>query len=85
VRITILGSATLEGAKLGAPKQLLPMFASRSVPGPLFSDRYLPAILYGCIPVFIKEEEAGPFDEIINWSLVSLQLRPRHVNRSMPP
>eukprot|EP00326_Haptolina_ericina_P021364 CAMPEP_0181189688 /NCGR_PEP_ID=MMETSP1096-20121128/11793_1 /TAXON_ID=156174 ORGANISM="Chrysochromulina ericina, Strain CCMP281" /NCGR_SAMPLE_ID=MMETSP1096 /ASSEMBLY_ACC=CAM_ASM_000453 /LENGTH=231 /DNA_ID=CAMNT_0023278853 /DNA_START=23 /DNA_END=718 /DNA_ORIENTATION=- len=43
------------------------------------SDRYLPAILYGCIPVFIKEEEAGPFDEIINWSLVSLQLRPRHV------
>ena len=38
------------------------------------SDRYLPAILYGCIPVFTHKGEFGPFDEIISWPDVSLQV-----------
>ena len=45
------------------------------------SDRYLPAILYGCVPVFIKENETGPLDELIDWSSVSLGLQPRDVPR----
>ena len=49
------------------------------------SDRYLPAILYGCIPVFIKEEEARPFDEVIDWSRISLSLRPVHVSKTISP
>ena len=40
------------------------------------SDRYLPALLYGCVPVFIKEDEAGPFREVIPWANISLMLTP---------
>ena len=29
------------------------------------SDRYLPAILYGCVPVFTCDGEEGSFDEVI--------------------
>eukprot|EP00966_Prymnesium_polylepis_P055129 1274755-Prymnesium_polylepis.1 len=43
------------------------------------SDRYLPAILYGCVPVFVKEAEVGPLDDVIDWSAISLGLRPRDV------
>ena len=43
------------------------------------SDRYLPALLYGCIPVFVKEDEAGPFREALAWDEVSLRLSPHHV------
>jgi hypothetical protein len=43
------------------------------------SDRYLPAILYGCVPVFVKEREAAPFQEVIDWTQISLKLEPKHV------
>lgn len=38
------------------------------------SDRYLPALLYGCIPIFTSEEEALPFDELLQWRAFSLTL-----------
>jgi len=38
------------------------------------SDRYLPALLYGCVPVFTAATEAKPFDEVLNWKHVSLSL-----------
>ena len=42
------------------------------------SDRYLPALLYGCIPVFADsaEREARPFDEILPWGDFSISLSP---------
>jgi len=43
------------------------------------SDRYLPALLYGCIPVFVCEDEVLPFDELLPWARFSLQLRIRDV------
>ena len=43
------------------------------------SDRYLPAVLYGCVPVFIKSNEAGPFREVIPWERISLQLTPADI------
>ena len=39
------------------------------------SDRYLPSILYGCIPVFIIEGEVGPLDEVIPWEDISVMLK----------
>ncbi len=48
------------------------------------SDRYLPAILYGCVPIFVsnshKQRETGPFAEVINWNEVAL-----HVTRKEIP
>ena len=38
------------------------------------SDRYLPAVLYGCIPIFAKDGEARPFDEVIPWEQISLHI-----------
>lgn len=38
------------------------------------SDRYLPAMLYGCIPVFMQPDEAGPFDELLPWANMSTNL-----------
>ena len=38
------------------------------------SDRYLPAVLYGCIPIFVKDGETPPFDDIIPWADVSIQV-----------
>ena len=38
------------------------------------SDRYLPAVLYGCIPIFAKDGETPPFDDVLPWSNVSLQI-----------
>ena len=38
------------------------------------SDRYLPAVLYGCIPIFVKDGETPPFDDVIPWANVSLQV-----------
>ena len=43
------------------------------------SDRSLPALLYGCIPVFIKENEEGPFRELLPWRDFSLLLTPAHI------
>ena len=45
------------------------------------SDRYLPSILFGCIPVFVKDGEEGPFEELIPWGRVSLMLGLRDVPR----
>ena len=38
------------------------------------SDRYLPAMLYGCIPVFMQPDEAGPFDDLLPWANMSINL-----------
>ena len=38
------------------------------------SDRYLPAILYGCVPVFADDSEYGPFAEVIPWDAISLRV-----------
>ena len=38
------------------------------------SDRYLPALLYGCVPVFSSAREARPFEEILPWDRFSLTL-----------
>ena len=40
------------------------------------SDRYLPAILYGCIPVFLCPGEEPPFSEVLPWRNISLRLGP---------
>ena len=39
------------------------------------SDRYLPAILYGCIPVWVHPGEVAPLDEALPWANVSLHLQ----------
>lgn len=38
------------------------------------SDRYLPAMLYGCVPVFFHAREARPFDEVLEWANFSVVL-----------
>ena len=38
------------------------------------SDRYLPAVLYGCIPVFVGED-VPPFAEVIDWERASVRLK----------
>jgi len=38
------------------------------------SDRYLPAILLGCIPVFFSKREFRPFEEILDWDQFSLRV-----------
>ena len=43
------------------------------------SDRYLPALLYGCVPVFAWSDEEGPYAEIIPWSDVSLRVEPANL------
>lgn len=39
------------------------------------SDRYLPAVLYGCVPVFPQPNEVLPFDDVLPWSRFSVQLK----------
>jgi len=39
------------------------------------SDRYLPAVLYGCVPVFTCDGEEGPFDEVIQWNRISISVK----------
>ena len=38
------------------------------------SDRYLPAVLYGCIPVFAAEGEALPLEEAVDWRDAALRV-----------
>ena len=42
------------------------------------SDRYLPAILYGCVPIFVSRDrtqvESGPYAEAIAWREVALHV-----------
>ena len=38
------------------------------------SDRYLPALLYGCVPIFTSVGEALPFEEVLHWPSFSLRL-----------
>mmetsp|Transcript_12889 Transcript_12889/g.42865 ORF Transcript_12889/g.42865 Transcript_12889/m.42865 type:complete len:134 (-) Transcript_12889:114-515(-) len=38
------------------------------------SDRFLPALLYGCIPVFSLADEARPFEEVVPWDSCSLRV-----------
>lgn len=50
------------------------------------SDRYLPAILFGCIPVFLGQKstqgQALPYDEVIDWSSMSFHV-PFEENRNI--
>eukprot|EP00966_Prymnesium_polylepis_P238471 5515061-Prymnesium_polylepis.1 len=43
------------------------------------SDRYLPAILYGCVPVFAWADEEGPYADLIPWRTISLRAPPKHL------
>lgn len=38
------------------------------------SDRYLPALLFGCIPVFVCDGEQLPLSDVIPWNKVSVRL-----------
>jgi hypothetical protein len=38
------------------------------------SDRYLAAMLYGCVPVFLHPGERPPFDDLLEWADFSLRL-----------
>jgi hypothetical protein len=38
------------------------------------SDRYLPAVLYGCVPVFATAGEALPLEEAIDWKDAALRV-----------
>jgi hypothetical protein len=38
------------------------------------SDRYLPAVLYGCIPIFFHTTEERPLEEILNWDSFSIRM-----------
>ena len=38
------------------------------------SDRYLPAVLYGCIPVFPLPGEALPFEDVLDWNETAVRL-----------
>lgn len=37
------------------------------------SDRYLPAILYGCIPIFVNSD-VPPFADVIDWGPISARI-----------
>ena len=43
------------------------------------SDRYLPALVFGCIPVFFLDDEVLPFEEVINWDDVALRLTRKQI------
>lgn len=45
------------------------------------SDRYLPAVLYGCIPVFFTVGEGRPFEEVLPWDEISLTVTPDQIPR----
>ncbi|KAG8463354.1 hypothetical protein KFE25_004865 [Diacronema lutheri] len=45
------------------------------------SDRYLPAVLLGCIPVFFSRHEYRPLEEVIAWDEVSLRVSVEDVER----
>jgi hypothetical protein len=36
------------------------------------SDRYLPALLFGCIPVFLAARESRPLEEALDWAAFSV-------------
>ena len=40
------------------------------------SDRYLPALLYGCVPVFAWSDEEGPYSDLIDWDQISIRVDP---------
>jgi len=38
------------------------------------SNRYLPALVHGCIPVMLLEGEAMPFEETVDWTNSALRV-----------
>ena len=75
-----LGQQVLDGARGGPTFLARSMSASDFCYSPLGqhhgdSDRYLPALLYACIPVFLKKDY-GPFAEVIPWHEFSLHVAP---------
>ena len=40
------------------------------------SDRYLPAILMGCIPVIFPGDEGLPMEEVLDWDSVAIRINP---------
>jgi len=55
------------------------------------SDRYLPALVHGCIPVFLLEGEAMPFEETVDWTSSAVRVRREDIPtldrilRAIPP
>ena len=55
------------------------------------SNRYLPALVHGCIPVFLLEVEALPFEETVDWSNSAVRVRREDIPtldrilRAIPP
>jgi len=46
------------------------------------SDRYLPAVLFGCIPVIMPADDIMPFEaDVIPWDTFSVRLRPEDIPR----
>ena len=45
------------------------------------SNRYLPAIAFGCIPVFLLDDEELPFQGIINWTNSAVRLKRADIPR----
>jgi hypothetical protein len=43
------------------------------------SDRYLPAILLGCIPVFLQAHEERPLEELLPWDDFSVRIRQEQI------
>ena len=55
------------------------------------SNRYLPALVHGCIPVFLLEGEAMPFEETVDWTSSAVRVRRENIKtldrilRAIPP
>ena len=55
------------------------------------SNRYMPALVHGCIPVFLLEGEAMPFEETVDWTNSAVRVRNEdiptldHILRAIPP
>ena len=45
------------------------------------SDRYLPAVLYGCVPVFPLPGEALPFEDVLDWNETAVRLTAEQIPR----
>lgn len=43
------------------------------------SDRYLTALVHGCVPVFLLDDEVLPFETVLPWGGAALRLRQRDI------
>ena len=45
------------------------------------SNRYLPSMVHGCVPVFLLDGEAMPFEELLPWNGSVVRLKRRQIPR----